>query len=276
MLQPQRALPLLCLIAALFLFHASRCRADSWDDEEKPKRFAAELGIDVATGKYGNPTSTTTVMVPLSLLYFATPRLDFGIVVPYLWQSNDLVVGGRPVRRTLAQPMPKPKPAATRQNGSVSGVGDLLFSGGYVLHEETEATPQVRGVITIKAPTADQTLGTGVPDETAELQCTKSLADWYLFLDGAYTRQGKTSLFQARNFAEVDGGVGYEVLPGLRPSIGVKGATAAEKNTGGTLQVEGKVVYAATRAVDFKLYLDRGFTTTSPDWQGGCSVGYNF
>jgi hypothetical protein len=93
---------------------------------------------------------------------------------------------------------------------------------------------------------------------------------------GNYTFQGKTSLFTARDFADGEIALGYEVLPGLRPSLGLRGATSAEAGSGGTSLVEGKLVYAATRSVDMKLYLDRGLSTSSATWQGGCSLGYNF
>ena len=241
-----------------------------------PTKLALEVGLDVATGNYGNAVSTTSVSLPVSLLYLPTSRLDLGAVLPFIRQNNDLVVGGRPVRSRQGA---RPRGMAAGKDGTdgaVRGVGDLVLSAGYTLLPETDSAPQLRPVFAVKVPTAGTTLGTGAFDESLGLNLTKSQGDWYLFLSGDYTLQGKTTLFTARNFADGECGVGYEVSPGLRPSLGVKGASSVEAGVGGTLQVEAKLVYAATRAVDLKLYLDRGLTGSSATWEGGCSLAYNF
>jgi hypothetical protein len=232
-----------------------------------------ELGLDVATGSYGNPVSTTTVSIPFSFLYLPTPRIDLGLMIAYLRQSNDLVVGGRVVHGAAN---PRPRNMMANRSEPVQGVGDLVCTAGYLVVKEGDLLPQVRAIGAVKFPTADDSLGTGAFDESLGLALAKSLDDWYLYLGGNYTFQGSTSLFTARNFANGEVGVGYEVLPGLRPSLGLRGATSAESGSGGTALVEGKLVYAASRAVDMKLYLDRGLSTSSATWQGGCSLGYNF
>jgi hypothetical protein len=241
--------------------------------EGDPATMVVELGLDVATGSYGNPVSTTTLSIPVSVLYLPTPRIDLGIMIPYLRQSNDLVVGGRAVHGTAN---PRLQNMMARRSEPVQGLGDLVFSAGCMVAKEGDLLPQVRTVAAVKFPTADDTLGTGAFDESLGLALAKSLDDWYLYLGGNYTFQGSTSLFTARDFADGEVGVGYEILPGLRPSLGLRGATSAESGSGGTALVEGKLVYAASGAVDLKLYLDRGLSTSSATWQGGCSLGYNF
>jgi hypothetical protein len=44
----------------------------------------------------------------------------------------------------------------------------------------------------------------------------------------------------------------------------------------GTRQAELKVVYAASKLIDVKLNLARGLSTSSPDWEGGLSLTFNF
>jgi hypothetical protein len=247
--------------------------ADALSEKELPQTLSVELGFDHAVGKYGNSVSTTTNIIPFSLLYFPTERLDLGLLLPYIRQSNGLVVGGRLVRGAAVASRTRGR---TTRDSSVSGIGDLVVAAGYLLLSDSERLPQLRLVANLKAPTAGTSLGTGEFDETLGLGLSKILGNWYLFLDGGYTFQGKTSLFVARNFAAYDLGLGYEVLPGLRPSLALKGTSSAQEGVSGNLQVEGKLVYAVTRAIDLKFNLDRGLSVSSPDWEGGCSLSYNF
>ena len=245
---------------------------DAVNEQAKPETLSVESGFDLATGKYGSSSSTNTVSVPLSIVYFPTDRLDVGLSVPYLWQNTQLVVAGKVVRFTGVRAAQR---RAEREK-PVNGVGDLLLAAGYTLVAESDRLPQLRPVLSVKIPTADTSLGTGEFDETCGLGLSKSLGEWFLFLDGGYTLQGKSDLFVAKNFVDFDLGIGYQILAGLRPSLAVKGASAAQAGVDGNLQIEGKLVYTATRAVDLKLYLDRGLSVSSPDWEGGCSLSYNF
>jgi len=266
-------------------------------DKEKAPTLAVELGCDVAGGRYGSRVNTTTVAFPVSLLYFPTDRLDLGLTAQYLRQNNAFVVEGRVVRNpqlsppaamaartaAAAQPQSGPVAAAAAQTAAsqarsrgVQGIGDLYFTAGYLLVREGDLRPQLRPVLTVKFPTAESSLGTGAFDGSVGLTASKGFGSWYLFANGDYTLQGRTSLFTAKNFVDGETGVGYEVLPGLRPSLGVKGATPAEAGVSGTRQGELKMVYAATQRIDVKLNLDRGLSTASPDWEGGLSLTFNF
>jgi len=272
-----RALALVtCLgLAALAPVPAARAESASFGTENST--VTAELGFDVASGRYGNTATTTTVSVPFSLLYLPTSRIDLGLQIPYIRQSNDYVVGGRPVRSTNQPgPVVGPAPRQTQQDKPVQGVGDLVLSAGYLLFREGDLTPQLRAVAALKIPTADSELGTGAYDESIGLALAKALGPWYFYLNGTYTFQGKTSLFTARDFADGEVGVGYEVIPGLRPSLGLRAATSVESSAGGTMQVETKLVWALSGSLDLKAYLARGLATSAPDWQGGFSLAFNF
>lgn len=277
----ERILAVVYAVILFVLYTQVPCRAEALAEAgEHPPRFLVEVGYDVATGTYGNTTSTTTMSVPLSIGWAATPRLVFGLSIPYLWQNNADVVAGRPVRvpKTLGfgmLPITRNAPASTR-NHAVSGVGDLLLSGGYAVLTETDYLPELRPSLGVKLPTADTDLGTGKTDVILGLASSKWLGAWYLYLDGDYTVQGKSSLFQARNFFDYALGVGYEIWDGLRPSIGVKGATPAEEGSGAAIEVEGRVVYALNRAFDLRFHAGRGLSVSAADWEGGCSLGFNF
>ena len=81
---------------------------------------------------------------------------------------------------------------------------------------------------------------------------------------------------EAINFFNYDAGIGYELIRDLVPSIGYKGTTPIEDKGGYVSQIEGKVKYAVTRAIDAKVYVDGGLTKASPDWQFGGSLSYSF
>ncbi|GFO70826.1 hypothetical protein GMLC_44050 [Geomonas limicola] len=267
----------LALICCLVLGNLTTARAADTLSSDEATTFSTEIGFDLATGRYGNTVSTTTLSIPVSVLYLPTPRLDLGLMIPYLWQNNDLVVEGRPVQNPSVQAGPGGilrRPAQHSQ--AVHGFGDLVGTVGYLLFKEGDYAPQLRGLAAVKFPTAESGLGTGAFDEIVGLAATKSFGAWYLYASGNYTFQGKTSLFTARDFADGETGVGYEVIPGLRPSLGVRGATAVETGTGGTMLLGGKLVWALSDSIDLKAYLDRGLATAAPDWQGGASLAFNF
>lgn len=260
----------------LFPVAGSAASTQAWSEDAASTSFSVELGFDVATGSYGNPTSTTTVGVPLSISWFPTPRLDLGLSIPYLWQSNQQVVGGHPVRTAAKTARPMQMPGQKSRTQAVNGVGDLLLSAGYAVLAESETLPQLRPVCGVKVPTASDQLGTGAADYLLGVDLAKLLGEWYLYAGGNYTFQGKTELFQARDYADYTVMVGYEVLPGARPALALRGATPAETGVGSVLQLEGRFTYTLSRLWDLKLHLGRGLTRNTADWEGGSSLSYNF
>ena len=255
---------------ALFTIAPVCCNAEMASSNPAPNTLSVDLGFDVATGKYGHKIETTTVTVPLALTYYPNDRTDLGISLPYIWQNNGLIVAGKVIGTNVGGV------AAKAKDEPVSGVGDLVLTLGYVVFKESGYFPQVHPVADIKVPTADKSLGTGEYDETFGLELSKNLKSWYLFLNGGYTVQGKTKLFKALNYASYDGGIGYEILEALRPSIGFKGTTPTEIKVSGLRQAEGVITYTMARSLDLKFYVDRGFTASSPDWEGGLNLSYYY
>ena len=258
-----------CILACIAMTLAtSNVRADEQPEKQKPTILSAELGFDVATGKYGTRRTTTTISVPLALTYYPVDSVDVGLSIPYIWQNNGLVVGGRRVKRIISN--------SAAANHPINGVGDLVLALGYKLVRETDYMPEVHPVVNIKFPTAETGLGSGEYDETFGVEFTKWLRDWYFLADGNYTIQGRSKIFKAKNYFSYDGEVGYEIMEGLRPSLGVKAASPAEQKSSSSVQVEGKITYAFTRSIEAKTYVDGGLTTNVPDWEGGFSLAYSF
>ena len=81
-----KRLPVTTAIALATLFLASHSFA-----AEVP-RYALGLGVDFASGDYGSNITTRSVRVPVTLDYFASDRLDFELIIPYLYQNNSNTV----------------------------------------------------------------------------------------------------------------------------------------------------------------------------------------
>ncbi len=54
----------------------------------KQTNFSASLGIEFASGDYGTNTTTESLYMPLILTWFPTDRIDIGVEIPYIYQSN--------------------------------------------------------------------------------------------------------------------------------------------------------------------------------------------
>ncbi len=261
----------LVLLSVFVLLTSQSGRAESQSDKTPEEQFSIEAGLDIATGKYGGSISTTTISIPLSINYYPNKYFDFGASVPYIHQNTNLIVGGRVVTGTAARNV-----KSTNNKVTVSGFGDLLLDMGYTFSSESLKSFQVRPVATLKLPTADAGLGSGAVSEILGVGLTKNIDKWLLFMDGDYAFQGKTALYTAKNYVDYDAGIGYEITPGLRPSLAIKGATSAQEGVSGNLQLEGKLIYAVSSNCTLKLYIDRGYSSTSPDWEGSFTINYGF
>lgn len=255
----------LTLAVALLVFQLSSlsCRAGE---------IAVGLGIDAGRSSNGSKGSSTELSVPLSVSFSTSSGVDLGAMMPvYVYQNNASGAGGRTATiggRRISAPA-----GAVKQTSE--GIGDLDLLLGYTFFKETDTLPKMRTFIDIKLPTAREPIGTGRTDGTFGLELSKWLSDWYLFADGGYTIQGRTSLYKAANYYDYDVGFGYELLRCVLPSIGFKGSSPVENNGGYVARIEGKVRYSATRAIDIKIYADRGMSAASPDWEFGGGLSYN-
>lgn len=230
------------------------------------------LGVGVSRSFSATKGSSTEVTVPLSVKAIVNEQVDLGLVLPLYVHQNigqgsgnrTITVGGRRINNLTA--------AVKTSN---DGIGDLDLMYGYTLMKDAGVLPKARTFIDIKLPTARQPIGTGKTDGTLGLELSKWLGDWYLFADGGYTLQGRTTLYRAVNFFDYDAGIGVELMRSILPSIGYKGASPVEIKGGYDSRIEGRITYSAVRAIDFILYADRGLTKASPDWEFGTALRYS-
>jgi len=251
------------------------------------------FGVEFASGDYGTSTTTRSVYMPLIVTWFPTDRIDVGIEVPYIYQSNPNITTSlyqnNPVASTLKTLGRKGGPGgngiygsslatSSPSTSSVSGLGDIIFRMGFIALFEGDKTPQLRPSLSVKFPTASTSdgLGTGEFDAGAGLEATKWVDDMFLTAEALYNYQGRVSGFGLTNYLSYTAGLGYQVTDSLQPMLLLKGATKPSLYSGELLEARFRILWDVTRATALDLYLSRGITDSSPEYGAGASIAYTF
>jgi hypothetical protein len=265
---------------------------------EKPQNASISFGAEYASGTYGTDTTTRSVYLPLIVTWSPNDRVDIGIEVPFLYQSNDNVTtdlyrssqqDSGPVAKagpgsfgaTLNQQGaggPGGSAAAGSTDSDVYGLGDIILRFGVIALFEGVNAPRIRPSLFIKFPTADTAdgLGTGEFDAGVGLELTKWLGDVHLLADGVYVWQGKADDFALHDYFSYTGGVGYQLTENIEPMLLVKGATAPSDYSSDLLEVRARLIWDLDRATSLDLFGSRGIADSSPDYGGGIAVIYAF
>jgi hypothetical protein len=259
--------------------------------EEFP--YSAGLGFEFSSGKYGTSTRTDAVYAPLTITASPVDRLGLSLEIPFVYQSNgnvlsSIAAGGMQSRtmKQLAAGMGgatgsgagMTSTSATGTHQSESGLGDITLKVGYILLPEKDNLPQIRPMVFVKFPSADQNkgLGTGEFDEGFSVEASKWFGDWNPFAEAGYTVQGKSSQLPLKNYLAYNAGVGYQVADNFRPILLVKGSSAPAEGASSLLEFRLKLKYQFTTRTGMEGYLAKGVTTNSPDYGTGLSVFYSF
>jgi len=257
---------------------------------DKPQTASISLGAEFATGKYGTPTTTRSVYMPLNVVWSPDDRFDIGIEVPFIYQSSSNVTTSlystnqsTSAATTTAKGGPGGNSAALTGSSSssvssVSGLGDIIMRLGVVALSEGDRVPRLRPSLFVKFPTADRSdgLGTGEFDAGAGIEATKWFGDLHLIGEALYTWQGKADGFGLKNYFSYTAGAGYQLTKSLEAMLVVKGATAPSSYSGSLLEARAKVLWSLTDTTSLDLYGSRGIADSSPDYGGGLSVIYSF
>lgn len=241
------------------------------------RKFALGLGINFASGDYGTDTTTDSLQVPLTVDYFPTDRLDFELVIPYISQSNSntIVSGGMRVPFERHGGMRR---TAFNVEDSVSGPGDISLTVGYLVVQGNETLPNVRPLLYLKFPTADEDkgLGTGESDMGAGLGVSKWFGLWYAFAEGRYIFQGSNSTLGLKDYTTLKGETGYRVTERFLPTISLW--WSSPPSDAATDTVEARINGTYWLSDDFSLegYLGKGLSSTSADFGAGAALFYHF
>ncbi len=240
------------------------------------KPYALGLGLNFASGDYGTDTTTRSVRVPLTVDYFPTDRLDFELIVPFLYQSNGNVIasGGMHFRARGGGMMP----GSGNTGGSQSGLGDVTLTAGYLLQQETARRPAVRPLLYLKFPTADsdKALGTGEFDLGAGLGVSKWFGPWYTFAEGRYIFQGSNADLGLKDYATLEGEAGYRMSRRFLPSLDLWWSTPPSDATSDQVEARLKGKYWIADDVRLDGYLAKGLTDQTADYGAGVAIFYFF
>ncbi len=251
--------------------------AASGQDPPKPsdEAEARKLGLTLSStpefteGKYGTRHTTQILYVPFVLDWAPSDRSDLALTVPYVRQRGReefAALGGDGVRASQ-RVNAKRKPEAIRPR-TEDGLGDVLLDGGYVLLEEKDVAPELRGFATIKFPTADSSkgLGTGEFDETLGLGLGKKLGKWTTGLDAYYVFVGSPPGTPLRDSVGLTGRLAYDPTPTLRVAGVLEWATAAARHEQNPLEARVTVQLRAGDRVRLEAGVIKGLSNGSPNF----------
>ena len=277
-------------LAALLVVPAccSLARA-AGEPANKQTDFSVSLGVEFASGDYGTNTTTESVYVPLIVTWFPTERIDIGVEVPYIYQSNPNVTTtlyqSNQTTTTLKAVSRRGGPggsaAATgfgSSGSSVSGLGDIILRLGVIALFEGDRAPQLRPSLFVKFPTASTSdgLGTGEFDAGGGLEATKWFGSLLLTGEAIYNYQGRAAGFGLKNYLSYTAGFGYQVTHSIRPMLLLKGATAPSNYSGDLLEARLRGLWDITDTTALDLFASHGITDSSPEYGAGIAVVYSF
>jgi len=241
------------------------------------KKFAIGLGVDFASGDYGTDTTTDSLRVPLTLDYFPSDRLDFELVIPYLYQnnSNTILAGGMrfPFERHMGM-----RQTSFDTGDSQSGLGDISLTAGYLLVQASEYLPSVRPLLYLKFPTADEDkgLGTGEFDVGAGIGAAKWFGPWYTFAEARYIFQGSNSDLGLKDYATAEGEAGYRLTQRFLPTISLWWSAPPADDASDLVEARLKEKYWMTDDVYLEGYLGKGLSDGTADIGAGLAAFFSF
>jgi hypothetical protein len=254
---------------------------------EKPLTASVSFGAEYASGSYGTGSTIRSLYLPLIATWSPNERFDFGIEIPFLYQSSSNVTtdlyNGASLSSTEANVAAKGGPGGNSggsgaASSGVTGLGDIILRAGAVALSETATLPQLRPSLVVKCPTADSSagLGTGEFDFGFGVEASKWFGNWRLIGEGFYTYQGKAAGFGLNDYVSYTAAVGYQLTDTVQPMLLVKGATAPSSFSGDLLEARARIIWNLTGTTALDLYGSRGIADSSPAYGGGLSVIYSF
>lgn len=230
-------------------------------------QFSLGTGFNYSSGTYGNAKPTDIMYIPVTGKY-ESDNLTLKLTVPYISITGPggVVLGvgrfGRVTTRT------------TRTTNS--GLGDITTSAGYTVYSAGPLAFDLVGNIKFGTANANQGLGTGKNDYSAQI-------------DGYYTRN-KTTLFGTLGYKVYGspvagvvlnnapyGTIGASQKLNTKTSAGVMLDVAKSPSTFSSDQREVTVFISQRIATDIKVQANamKGFSNGSPDFGGGIMItGY--
>lgn len=259
------------------------------------------IGIDLASGSYGNTTTTRFVAIPVILQYSPTSRLSLGLEVPWVYQSNSVTTYGStapsrnemlssssgfatsgreiPVHRSMHGGGPGGSGHLNLDpDQEENGLGDASVSAGYIVREEGASTPQIGALFYLKIPLAneDKGLGSGEFDEGAGLSLSKISGFTRYFGSASYIFRGKSAQYETKNYLSYTLGISHLITLDLQAALSLAGTTAPFIDAPAPLEARIRLSFKTSKRVRIEGYLGKGLSDGSPDIAAGVMIFRSF
>lgn len=253
--------------------------------------WAIGIGLDVASGTYGNETTTRFVAIPVILQYTPSARWFLELDLPWVYQHNSMTTYGRtgPSREQMSSLSGSMAfAAAGRHSGgpggsgqmnldpdkSQSGLGDAPLFAEYTLLEEEAGQPRIGALFYLKIPLGneDKGLGTGKFDEGIGLSFKKSVGFTRYFMQGSYILCGDSAQYEPQNYLSYALGIGYFINFDLQGALTLTGATAPFVGAPEPLEAQIKFNYRTSERIRVGGFLGHGLRDGSPDLAAGIVI----
>ncbi len=148
-------------------------------------------GADFSSGKYGDVTRTDTWYFPFSAKY-ETEAWNLKLTVPHVITRGAGNVSGSGADRVALG-------VAGGARRTVSGLGDVVLSGGHGIYESGALSLDLMGKVKFGTGDAAKGLGTGKNDYTISVEATKPVGRHALFASVGWRKMGDPDGSDFRN-----------------------------------------------------------------------------
>ena len=228
------------------------------------------IGAEYSEGDYGSSETTTSWYLPVGWRY-VQGDLSAGVTVPYVSVSGSAMVSfdGRPLAPGGVVGGGAGGGAGTTSR-TVSGLGDVLLSGGYQLLDGADDSLWLNLGGIVKLGTADEEkgLGSGENDYTLQLEAARGMV--YGFV--GYTLIGDTALVDYNDVASM--GVALDIPLAKGNSLGLEYFTEQASLDGmddvseATVSLSG----AMGKGLNYRLFFTAGLSDSSADSTVGLNI----
>jgi len=244
-------------MATLALGTAESARSEGW-------RFGT--GAEYTTGEYGATESIEEVYAPVSASW-QSRRLGVRVTVPYLRVSGPgSVLAAGPGGEVI--PVPGGRVAA-------DGLGDVLVSMTVydVISPARDTHVDLSGRVKLGTADADQGLGTGENDYSAEVNLLRDFSRATAYALGGYKWRGDPPDVDLEDVAYGAIGGDYLASRGVRLGLVFDFRQSSLPGYDDIRELSAYAVVRLNSGITLQPYLIHGLSDSSPEWGAGISLG---
>lgn len=224
-------------------------------------------GFDYSSGKYGGTTSTTILSIPVTGK-ISVDDYFFRLTIPYIRVSSS---GG-----VVSQKLGPFKTVSRNTTVTQSGLGDVTASAGYTFYEEERLVLDVVGNIKFGTASAEQNLGSGKNDYSAQIDGTYGIDSTSVFATAGYKIIGAPEGVTVRNIAYGTLGISRKLNAVSSMGAAVDAAQGSSETSSGTRELSVFYSRKMSKTEKLSVYLLKGFSDSSPDYGLGVSLTGTF